>query len=77
MEWHDIEDHPNRCKALCNTEGNKITDIFAKVWCLDSGEWAYACNSDIWKGAKLFAGKKPTRELAITAVNSGIGMEDL
>ncbi len=71
--WEHIKDSPTRCVALCENDGNKIFDIFAKVWRLDTGEWAYACNSDLWKSGDIFyAGKEPSRDLAIKTIETGM-----
>ena len=71
--WEYIES-PTRCMALCTSkDGVKVDKIYAKVWRLDSGAWAYACNSVIWKkSSSFFMGTEPSRKLAIKEVEDGI-----
>jgi len=77
--------YTNMCMALGTLEGDKVTDIQAKVWRLDSGEWAHACNSSACKNeledftvtsaGKNFVGIEPTRDIAIKAVMQNIKEE--
>jgi len=55
-------------------EGARITDIIARVWRLDDGQWAYACPSNIIISPELYniTGKEPSRLLAIKKVEEKI-----
>ena len=75
------------CMAFGTLVGKEIRDIQAKVWRLDSGEWAHACNSSACKNGlgdftvtsagKNFVGIEPNRYIAIKAVMQNIKEEFL
>lgn len=71
INWQYIKDSPTRCMALCENDGNRIFRILAKVWRLDSGEWAFAMNSDICT-IPDFCGTERNRKLAIIAIEKRI-----
>jgi len=69
--WCYIEEETTRSATLCAVEEEKIKSIFARVWQLDSGEWAYACNSELWGSEDFFLGIETSRKLAIEVINKG------
>jgi len=78
MEWYHLECSISKCIVLGTLDGHNITNIQARVWCLDDGRWAHSCKSSACKNdledftitsaGKYFVGKEPTRASAIKAV---------
>jgi len=87
MKWYYLKDRPNSCIAFGTLVGKEIKDIQAKVWRIDGGEWAHACNSSACKNdledftitsaGKNFVGIEPTRDTAIEAVMRNLKEEFL
>ena len=77
MKWYEIAGHHNRCVAYGNLDGDMVTDIQAKVWRLDDGSWAYACNTSACINRYCFAGSEPNRKYAIKAVMENLKKEFL
>ena len=75
MKWYEIDDHPNRCIAYGNLDGDTVINIQAKVWRMDDGSWGYAANSNACKIEIFCGGRESNRALAIKAVMKNLKEE--